>query len=94
MVGLRPVGVVKQLSAGAHVFDEGAEHVHANDQGYITSVCYSPEVGSMIALGFVSNGPERIGERMVVRDHVRDLTVEVEVCNPVFVDAEGGRVRG
>lgn len=94
MVGLRPVGVVKQLSAGAHIFDVGAEHVHANDQGYVTSVCYSPEVGSMIGLGFVRGGLDRAGERMVVRDHLRDLTVEVEVCSPVFVDSEGGRVRG
>ncbi len=93
MVGLRPVGVVKQLSAGAHIFDAGAEHVHENDQGYVTSVCFSPDVGTMIGLGFVKGGPDRMGERMIVRDHVRDLTVEVEICSPVFVDEEGGRVR-
>ncbi len=94
MVGLRPVGAVKILSAGAHVFNSGAAHVHVEDQGYVTSVCFSPDVGTMIGLGFVKNGPERMGERMVVRDHVRDLTVEVEICSPVFVDPEGGRVRG
>ncbi|WP_298857681.1 sarcosine oxidase subunit alpha family protein [uncultured Sulfitobacter sp.] len=94
MVGLRPVGAVKSLSAGAHVFEARAAHVHANDQGYVTSVCFSPAVGTMIGLGFVKNGPARMGERMVVRDHVRDLTVEVEICSPVFVDPEGVRVRG
>ena len=94
MVGLRPVGAVKALSAGAHVFGAHDPHVHAYDQGYVTSVCFSPDAGMMIGLGFVKNGPERMGERMVVRDHVRDLTVEVEICNPVFVDPEGGRVRG
>jgi methylglutamate dehydrogenase subunit C len=94
LVGLRPVGAVKQLSAGAHIFSAGVGHVHANDQGYVTSVCFSPDVGTMIGLGFVKNGPARMGERMVVRDHVRDLTVEVEICSPVFVDPEGGRVRG
>jgi sarcosine oxidase subunit alpha len=94
LVGLRPVGPVKSLTAGAHIFNTGEAHVHANDQGYVTSVCFSPDVGTMIGLGFVKNGPERMGERMVVRDHVRDLTVEVEVCSPVFVDPEGGRVRG
>ncbi|KIN69080.1 Sarcosine oxidase, alpha subunit family [Sulfitobacter donghicola DSW-25 = KCTC 12864 = JCM 14565] len=94
MVGLRPVGVVKQLTAGAHIFDVGAAHVHENDQGYVTSVCFSPTLGCMIGLGFVKGGPDRMGERMVVRDHVRDLTVEVEICDPVFVDPEGGRVRG
>ncbi|MEQ6204101.1 sarcosine oxidase subunit alpha family protein [Sulfitobacter sp. HNIBRBA2951] len=94
LVGLRPVGAVKQLSAGAHIFDAGAAHVHANDQGYVTSVCFSPDLGVMIGLGFVKGGPDRMGERMVVRDHVRDLTVEVELCSPVFIDPEGGRVRG
>ncbi|MEH6646506.1 sarcosine oxidase subunit alpha family protein [Sulfitobacter sp.] len=94
MVGLRPVGAVKQLTAGAHVFEVGSAHVHANDQGYVTSVCYSPDVGTMIGLGFVKGGPDRMSERMVVRDHVRDLTVEVEICSPVFVDPEGGRLRG
>ncbi|MDG1068428.1 MAG: aminomethyltransferase family protein, partial [Sulfitobacter sp.] len=94
LVGLRPVGAVKQLSAGAHIFETGAAHVHANDQGYVTSVCYSPDMGTMIGLGFVKNGPARMGERMIVRDHVRDLTVEVEICSPVFVDPEGGRLRG
>ncbi|KIN73175.1 sarcosine oxidase subunit alpha family protein [Sulfitobacter guttiformis] len=94
LVGLRPVGAVQQLSAGAHIFNTDAAHVHAQDQGYVTSVCFSPDVGTMIGLGFVKNGPERMGERVVVRDHMRDLTVEVEICSPLFVDPEGGRVRG
>ncbi|UWR27466.1 sarcosine oxidase subunit alpha family protein [Sulfitobacter sp. S223] len=94
LVGMRPVSAVKQLTAGAHIFEDGAAHVHANDQGYVTSVCYSPDVGTMIGLGFVKGGPDRMGERMVVRDHVRDLTLEVEICSPVFIDPEGGRLRG
>lgn len=94
LVGLRPVKADQQMTAGAHIFDAGAAHVHANDQGYVTSVCYSPELGTMIGLGFVRRGPERLGERMVLRDHVRDLTVEVEICSPVFIDPEGGRLRG
>jgi len=94
LVGLRPVDAAKQLSAGAHVFGAGAAHVHANDQGYVTSVAYSPGTGTMIGLGFVKNGPARMGERMVVRDHMRDLTVEVEICSPVFVDPTGVRLRG
>jgi len=94
MVGLRPVDAGATLSAGAHVFGAGAAHVHAQDQGYVTSVCFSPDAVGMIGMGFVKNGPARMGERMVVRDHLRDLTVEVEICSPVFVDPEGGRLRG
>ncbi|MGB5866129.1 MAG: sarcosine oxidase subunit alpha family protein [Sulfitobacter sp.] len=94
LVGLRPVGPVKQLTAGAHIFAAGEAHVHANDQGYVTSVGFSPDLGTMIGLGFVNNGPARMGEQVVVRDHLRDLTVQVEICSPVFIDPEGGRLRG
>jgi sarcosine oxidase subunit alpha len=48
----------------------------------------------MIGLGFLANGPERIGERLKMVDHLRKVTTEVEVCAPVFVDPEGGRARG
>ncbi|MEL6420430.1 MAG: sarcosine oxidase subunit alpha family protein [Pseudomonadota bacterium] len=94
MVGLKPVGEVKQLSAGGHLFDEGAEVNRANSRGYVTSVGFSPTLGHMIALGFAEEGPRRIGGRMRFVDHVRDLDTVVEICDPVFVDPEGGRVRG
>ncbi|SFD47497.1 sarcosine oxidase subunit alpha [Sulfitobacter brevis] len=94
LVGLRPIGAVKQLSAGAHLFDSGAEAVAENDQGYVTSVGFSPDVGTFIGLGFVQRGPERYGEAMRMVDHLRGLEAEVEICAPVFVDPEGGRTRG
>jgi heterotetrameric sarcosine oxidase alpha subunit len=94
LVGMKPVGAVKLLSAGAHIFAKDAEAVRENDQGYVTSVCFSPEVGTYIGLGFVKNGPERYGEVMRVVDHLRELEVEVEICPPVFFDPEGGRARG
>ncbi|MAM24566.1 MAG: hypothetical protein CML55_04155 [Rhodobacteraceae bacterium] len=65
-----------------------------NDQGYITSVAFSPDVGSFIGLGFVKGGPERMGEVLRMVDHLRELEAEVEICSPVFVDPEGGRTRG
>jgi heterotetrameric sarcosine oxidase alpha subunit len=94
MVGLRPVGAVKQLTAGSHLFDREAEPVRENDQGYVTSVAFSPDVGTMIGLGFVKRGPERLGEVIRMVDHLRGIEAEVEICSPVFVDPEGGRVRG
>tara|TARA_R110002110_G_scaffold8141_12_gene40758 strand:+ start:3310 stop:6243 length:2934 start_codon:yes stop_codon:yes gene_type:complete len=94
LVGFKPIGAVKQLSAGAHLFEKDAEAVRVNDQGHITSVAFSPDVGSYIGLGFIQRGPERHGEVMRMVDHLRGLEAEVEVCAPVFVDQEGGRVRG
>ncbi len=94
LVGLKPVGPMKQLTAGAHLYDRGAEASRENMQGYVTSVGFSPSVESMIALGFISRGPQRIGEVIRFVDAVRGIETEVEICAPVFVDPEGGRVRG
>jgi sarcosine oxidase subunit alpha len=94
LVGLRPADGTGELTGGAHLYDAGAEAVRPNMQGYVTSVGYSPERGQMIALGFVARGPERYGEVIRMVDAVRGLETEVEICAPVFVDPEGGRVRG
>jgi len=94
LVGLRPVGDVKALNAGAHLFARDAEAVRVNDQGYITSVGFSPSLVSMLGIGFVRGGLSRTGEVMRAVDHMRGIETEVEICNPVFIDPEGARVRG
>ncbi len=94
LVGLRPVGAVQQLTAGAHLFGMDDAPVRVNDQGYITSTCWSPTMGGTLALGFLKRGPERYGETVKMVDHVRGITAVCEVVNPVFFDPEGGRVRG
>jgi sarcosine oxidase subunit alpha len=94
LVGLKPVGAVRQLTAGAHLFDEGAQAVRVNDQGYVTSVGYSPMFESYLGLGFLRNGRSRHGERVRMVDHLRKVETLCEVCDPVFFDPEGGRMRG
>ncbi len=91
LVGLK---ARESMSGGAHLFVAGAEATRVNSQGYVTSHCYSPTLDGYLALGFLENGRARIGEVIKMRDHLRDLTVEVEVCDPVFFDPEGGRLRG
>ncbi len=94
LVGLKPIGESKELLAGAHLYREEAEPVRTNDQGYLTSVCYSPTLETMLGLGFLADGPERYGEIVKMVDHLRGVTTLCEVVNPVFFDPEGGRVRG
>jgi sarcosine oxidase subunit alpha len=94
LVGLKPVGAVKELIAGAHIFDEGAEAISDNDQGYITSVAFSPTLGHMLGLGFLKNGRARIGERVRVVEHMNGSSTVCEVQDPVQFDPEGGRMRG
>lgn len=93
LVGLLPVGEQKQLSSGAHLFAQDAEVSAATGQGYITSTCYSPTLGSMLALGFLKHGPERHGEVIRVLDHMRGIDTLAKVVAPVFFDPEGGRLR-
>jgi glycine cleavage system aminomethyltransferase T len=90
---LRPLNG-ERLRAGAHLVAHGMATIAANDQGYITSTAFSPTLGHWIALALLNRGPERHGERMIVHDPVRAADIEAEVCHPVFVDAEGTRIRG
>ncbi|MEM8850314.1 MAG: sarcosine oxidase subunit alpha family protein [Pseudomonadota bacterium] len=94
LVGLRAVDPSDHLTAGAHLFNFGDEIRPANDQGYVTSPCWSPALQCHIALGFVRNGRSRHGDRLRLVDHVRDHRCEVEICDPVHFDPEGGRARG
>jgi sarcosine oxidase subunit alpha len=51
-------------------------------------------LGHWIGLGVLARGPRRIGEPVRAYDPVRNGDVEVEICNPVFFDAEGARLHG
>ncbi|MFD1704026.1 sarcosine oxidase subunit alpha family protein [Methylopila henanensis] len=94
LVGFKPVDRSQRLRGGAHFVARGAAVTAANDEGYMTSVAYSPSNGCWVGLGFLARGQERIGEIVRAVDPVRDGDVEVEVVAPVFVDPEGVRVRG
>ncbi len=93
LVGLRPVPASKQIGAGAHLFDEDAEPIRVNDQGYVTSVCWSPTLKSHLGLAFLKNGRARYGSRVRLVDHLRGTDLLCEVVNPVFFDPDGGRAR-
>lgn len=93
LVGLRPV-TGGAISAGAHLFAARDAPLRVNDQGYVTSACSSPTLKSHIGLGFLANGRARRGETIRVVDHLRGIDRLSEVCDPVFYDKEGGKLRG
>lgn len=94
LVGLRPIRPQDRIRAGAHLLSPGAKAVAANDEGYVTSAAWSPTMNGSISLALLRHGPERHGQTIIVHDPVRGADVEAEICNPVFVDPEGVRVRG
>ena len=93
LVGIKPVGAVKELNAGAFFFEPDDAPDAKNQQGYTTSVGFSPEMG-MLGMGFLRNGRNRHGETVKLVDHIRQVETLVEVCDPVFLDPEGGKARG
>ena len=94
LVGLRPRTPGQEITAGAHLFREAAAPVSVNDEGYVTSVGFSPTLGTWLGLGFLVNGRARHGETVRLVDRLRDIDVACEVTDPVFLDPEGGRMRG
>ena len=82
LVGFRPVDRAERLRAGAHLIPKDAEATANNDQGYVTSVAFSPTLDHWIGLGLLARGPERHGEIVRAYDPVRDGDVEVEVARP------------
>ncbi|MCC0078668.1 MAG: sarcosine oxidase subunit alpha family protein [Rhodobacter sp.] len=94
LVGLMPVNQGETLSAGAHLYNERDLATRENNQGYVTSVAPSPTLGCWLGLGFVKDGRSRMGQVIRLDDGLRGHKVLVEICDPVFFDPEGGRMRG
>ena len=94
LVGLRPLEAGGRLAGGAHLVEAGAAFTAANDLGYLTSACFSPTLGHDIALGFLVDGRARTGDAAAGGLRAAGDRHGVEVVAPVFVDPDGGRVRG
>jgi len=93
LIGFRPVDPTARLRAGAHFIAQGAEARADNDQGYMTSVAYSPSLGHWIGLGLLARAEARLGEIVRAYDPVRGGDIPVEVVPATFYDREGARLR-
>ncbi|OQP84267.1 sarcosine oxidase subunit alpha [Rhizobium rhizosphaerae] len=92
LVGLVPVDRQRMIRAGAHLLREGAKPSTLNDQGHVTSACYSPTLGHPIALALLKSGRERLGERVLVWDRLHKEEFLAEVVSPVFVDPDNRKI--
>ncbi len=94
LVGFKPVNPSDALLAGSHFITKGEQTIMENDQGWMSSVAYSPTLGHSIGLGFIKRGHERLGEMVRMVNPARGIEVEVEIVSPNFYDPEGGLQRG
>ncbi|MCP4316901.1 MAG: sarcosine oxidase subunit alpha family protein [Hyphomicrobiales bacterium] len=93
LVGFAPVNRDDDLKAGAHFVTKGNAATTQNDEGWMTSVAYSPSLGHSIGLGFIKRGHERMGEIVQAADLLRGMNTDVEIVSPHFFDPEGERLR-
>lgn len=91
LVGVLPLDRSSSLRAGAQLLmSRGGK----NSLGHVTSAVHSATLGHSIGLGLLCGGARRKGERLVAYDAFSDECVHVEIVDPVFVDPDGGRLRG
>jgi heterotetrameric sarcosine oxidase alpha subunit len=93
LVGVIPVDPMTRLYAGAHFLSIAAQPTLENDEGFLSSVAFSPTLHSWIGLGFLRRGAARGAERIRCHDPVRSADVEVTVTGPCFYDPTGERLK-
>ncbi|PCJ50497.1 MAG: sarcosine oxidase subunit alpha [Gammaproteobacteria bacterium] len=93
LVGFIPVNRTKTLDSGAHFVALGKDVKTANDEGWMTSVTFSPSLKHFVGLGFIKNGHNRLGEIVYACNPLQGNTLEVEIVSPHFIDPKGERQR-
>jgi heterotetrameric sarcosine oxidase alpha subunit len=92
IVGIRAVNKSDRIRAGSHLLRKDDRPSMANDQGYISSVAWSPMSDQWVGLALLANGRERHGEIVTIFDGLRDSQMSGEICDPVHYDRENKKL--
>jgi sarcosine oxidase subunit alpha len=84
----------RALNGGAHIVEQASISEIVPSLGHVTAACYSPQLGAYAGLALVSDGKKRIGQKLILSDPLRNMTMPVEIISPVMVDPEGSRMHG
>ncbi len=90
LVGLKTKDPKTVLEEGAQIVESPNQPIPMTMIGHVTSSYWSANCGRSIAMAMVAGGRERMGETLYVP--MTDRTIEVEICDAVFFDKEGGRI--
>ena len=94
LVGFIPTNKKQQLVAGSHFIEKGQIANLENDQGWMSSVAFSPMLNHSIGLGYIKRGNQRYGEKVNAVNPLKNEITEVEIHSPHFYDPEGELLRG
>ena len=89
LVGIKPVDPSHVFRSGAHILNKGAAATLENDQGYVTSSCYSPHLKTTIGLALVADGPNRHGEDVQIWNALKNEYCAGVLCSPAFITPDG-----
>jgi sarcosine oxidase subunit alpha len=97
VVGIRPFDTADKIRAGSHLLKKDDAPSMAADQGYISSVAWSPMLNMWLGLALLSNGRERHGEgnfrwrpqHSYVRRDLRSHAHDSENKNPCLRISKG-----
>jgi glycine cleavage system aminomethyltransferase T len=92
IVGIRAVNKSDRIRAGSHLLRKNDPPSMANDQGYVSSVAWSPMSEQWVGLALLANGRERHGEIITLFDGLRDSQVPAEICDSVHYDRENKKL--
>ncbi|MFN0192113.1 MAG: sarcosine oxidase subunit alpha family protein [Aestuariivirga sp.] len=92
VVGIRPADKRDKLRSGSHLLKLNDKPSMAADQGYISSVAWSPMLDMWLGLALLSNGRNRTGETVQVFDGLRGIHMNAVITEPMHFDPENKRL--
>lgn len=92
LVGVVPLEPSESFRTGAHILKKAAAATLENDEGYVSSSCFSPHVGSTIGLALVKGGASRHGEEVQIWNGLRNEFAMGRLVSPVFVDPQNEKL--
>ncbi len=93
LIGLVCAEADKRLRGGAILFRPG-DRIEGHGSGRVTSVTYSPTLGTYVALGLFEGGPESEGQEVICVYPMKNETVRARIASPHFLDPAGERLDG
>lgn len=94
LVGIMAVDRTQAIPRGAQIVIDAAAVPPVPMDGHVTSVTFSPELDRWIALALVSGGASAHGQQRIAASPLTGENVSVTLCDPVFIDPRGERLRG
>jgi methylglutamate dehydrogenase subunit C len=91
LVGLQLLEPDKKLRGGSILF-AGTDEIKGHGRGYITSVTWSTELNTFIALGLYQGGLKHEGEEIIAAFPLKGEEARLRIVSPHFIDKEGVRL--